>query len=97
MEVIFLNSFKKDLKKINDSALKSQIKEIIIELENASSIFEIINVKKLSGFNISYRIKLGNYRLGFYFYSFENKVVLARFVKRNDIYKIFPNKKKDKQ
>lgn len=88
MEVTFLRSFLNDIKKLNDKKLKTKIKELIVELENAETIDEIPNIKKLKGFSTAYRWRTGDYRLGFY--KEENKIELARFVKRNDIYKLFP-------
>lgn len=88
MEVTFLRSFLNDIKKLNDKKLKTKIKEFLVELENAETIDEIPNIKKLKGFSTAYRWRTGDYRLGFY--KEENKIELARFVKRNDIYKLFP-------
>jgi len=88
MQVFFLRSFLTDIKKINDKKLKSKIKEFIIALETAEGVEELTNVKKLKGFSTAYRCRIGDYRLGFY--KDENAIELARFVKRNDIYKVFP-------
>lgn len=87
MEVEFLKSFAKDLNKIKDKKLKRQIKDAILEVEKASSISEISNIKKLSGFQGVYRIRIGTYRIGLYVTA--NRVEFARFVKRADIYKLF--------
>lgn len=88
MEVLFLRSFLTDIKKLNDKNLKTKIKEFIVELENAETIEEIHNIKKLKGYSTAFRWRTGDYRLGFY--KDENIIELARFVKRNDIYKVFP-------
>lgn len=42
----------------------------------------------MSGHPDAYRVRIGDYRLGIY-YS-DNEITIARFVKRNDIYKLFP-------
>lgn len=88
MEVVFLRSFLNDIKKLNDTKLKNKIKEFIVEIENAENVDEIHNVKKLKGYSTAYRWRAGDYRLGFY--KDESIVELARFIKRNDIYKLFP-------
>ena len=45
-------------------------------------------VKKLHGHFFAYRIRIGDYRLGFFK---ENEtIILVRFLKRADIYKLFP-------
>jgi mRNA interferase RelE/StbE len=62
--------------------------KIIEEAESAYTLSGIKNIKKLKGDNISYRIRLGDYRIGLYF---EKGVIeFARIVHRKDIYKIFP-------
>ncbi|HEY9169398.1 MAG TPA: plasmid stabilization protein [Lutibacter sp.] len=88
MKVVFLSSFKKDLVKINNLKLKGQIKAVIIAVEVAESLKELPNVKKIQGYPTAYRIRIGDYRLGLYI---ENGIIeMARLVKRNDIYKVFP-------
>ena len=88
MEVVFLRSFLDDIKKISDKKLKAKIKVFIIELEHAETLEEISNVIKIKGFSTAYRLRVGDYRLGFF--KDDNIIELARFVKRNDIYKVFP-------
>ncbi|MCX7737423.1 MAG: type II toxin-antitoxin system RelE/ParE family toxin [Candidatus Kapabacteria bacterium] len=88
MEVVFLAKFNKDLDKISDTQIKMQVIRIIEEIELAKKLSDLVNVKKLSGFKAAYRIKLGDYRIGFFF---ENDTIeLARIVHRKDIYKVFP-------
>lgn len=91
MKVVFLRSFINDIKKITDKKLKAKIKEFIIELENAENIEELTNVIKMKGFSTAYRYRIGDYRLGFY--KDYDQIELSRFVKRNDIYKVFPSKR----
>ncbi|MGM1430718.1 type II toxin-antitoxin system RelE family toxin [Sphingobacterium lactis] len=88
MEVVFLSSFLDDIKKISDKKLKAKIKVFIIDLEHADTLDEISNVIKIKGFSTAYRLRIGDYRLGFF--KDDNIIELARFVKRNDIYKVFP-------
>lgn len=88
MEVKFLRSFLNDIKKINNKKLKIKIKDFIVELENMETLEELQNVKKMKGYPSAFRWRTGDYRLGFY--KDENTVELARFLKRNDIYKVFP-------
>ena len=67
MRVKFGKLFSKDLLKIKDSTLKKDIVEVIETLENSESIQNISNIKKIRGHSEAYRIRLGKYRLGFYF------------------------------
>jgi mRNA interferase RelE/StbE len=87
MKVEFVKNFYKDLKKLNPKEL-STVKNIILTVESAKSLSEINNVKKLQGFNTFYRIRFGNYRIGF---EYKNEVVtFLRVIDRKDIYKNFP-------
>jgi len=48
----------------------------------------LIEKLKLSGHPATYSIRIGDYRIGLYFEGEE--VYIARFLKRSDIYKVFP-------
>ena len=88
MKVEYLRQFSKDVLKINDESLKNDLFDVIILLKNTDDLNLLPNIKKLKGFTNAFRIRIGKYRLGFYF---DGEVVeLARFAKREDIYKIFP-------
>ena len=88
MTVEYLKQFSKDLLKVKDESLKGDLFSIIIVLKNAETLNELSNVKKLKGYQNAYRIRIGKYRLGFYF---DGEVIeLTRFAKREDIYKLFP-------
>jgi mRNA interferase RelE/StbE len=88
MKVEYLKQFSKDLSKINDEALKTNLFDVIMILKNVESLNLVSNIKKMKGHSEAYRIRIGKYRLGFYF---DGEVIeLARFAKREDIYKLFP-------
>lgn len=65
--------------------MQERIARVIEDIENADKLSDIKNLKKMK----SYRIRIGNYRLGFYFEN--NTVELARIVLRKDIYRYFPD------
>ena len=88
MIVTFNKKFAKDLQSINDSKLKTGIKEFILSLESAANLEGISNIKRLRGFQNTFRYRIGDYRIGFYYEN--NEIELVRVVKRNDIYKVFP-------
>lgn len=88
MKLIFTKAITKDVRKIKDKKLQQKIEETILSLKNASELFEVSSVKKISGHPDAYRIRIGDYRLGFYVH--EETIILMRFLKRNDIYKNFP-------
>jgi len=59
MELIYLDSFKKDILKTKDKTLKAKISSIITELEKVQSLSEIRNLRKLTGYRYHYRIRVG--------------------------------------
>ena len=90
MHVIYLRSFLTDIKKIKDPALKQKIKAFILEIKDVENFSALMGVKKIKGYSSAYRARIGDYRLGVY--KENGNIELARFVKRNDIYKVFPKK-----
>jgi len=88
MKVVYLRSFLNDIKKIKDQSLKSKVKAVLENLENAETLENLPNIKKLKGYSTVYRTRLGDYRIGFY--KNDEKIEVARFLKRDDIYKVFP-------
>ncbi len=88
MKIKYLGAIAQDVKKIKDKKLKINIEDVLLQLKKSSSITELKGIKKLAGHPNAYRMRIGDYRLGFYLEG--GTVILARFVKRNDIYKLFP-------
>lgn len=88
MTINFEKSFFKDIQNLNNKNIAKKLKKQIIEFETSTNIQNISNIKKLKGYQIYYRLKIGDYRLGF---TYENdKIDLVRFLHRKDIYKLFP-------
>ncbi len=87
MEIEIKKSFAKDTKKLEKN-LKKEILEFIEEVEKADKLDELQNVTKIKGYSNFYRIRFGNYRLGFHFEG--ETITLIRFLHRKDIYKYFP-------
>ena len=88
MNLEFKASFVRDLKKIKDKNLKGRVQEVIEAFEQAHSLQEIENVKKLKGNDRYYRVRFGDYRIGL---SVEkDTVTFVRFLHRKDIYRYFP-------
>jgi len=88
MKTEFLKSFYKDLDKLKLQSVKNSIASVIENVELANKAEEIKNLKKLSGYKIVYRIKVGDYRIGLFIEN--NNVEFARIIHRKDIYKVFP-------
>lgn len=89
MKVEFDKSFEKSLGRINDQRLLERVEGAILKAEEASSLEELSNVKKLIGFSAFYRMKIGDYRLGFEKID-EQTIRFIIICHRKDIYKKFP-------
>jgi mRNA interferase RelE/StbE len=88
MKTEFLARFYKDIDKLPSQSIKNDVIDAILNVENAAKISQISNIKKLTGYSFSYRIRIGNYRIGVFI---ENDIVeFARVLHRKDIYKAFP-------
>ena len=88
MDVEFLSKFSKDIDNIHLKSVKSNLVRLIRLFESVENLENIPNLKKLVGHKFAYRIRIGDYRVGFFY---ENKkVAFARVVHRKDIYKVFP-------
>ena len=89
MIVEFDKSFAKSLDQLNSKSLYPKIERIIETAEAVSSISELPNVKKLTGYKTYYRFRIGDYRLGFEKIN-EEKIRFIIISHRKDIYKKFP-------
>ena len=88
MEVEFLSKFSKDVDYISFKSVKSNLAKLIRLMELEENLNNIPHLKKLVGHKSAYRVRLGDYRVGFFY---ENqKIIFARIVHRKDIYKVFP-------
>jgi mRNA interferase RelE/StbE len=88
MEVEFLSKFSKDLDSISVKSVKSNLVKLINLVESENNLTNIPQLKKLVGHRSAYRVRLGDYRVGFFYEN--NKIIFARIVHRKDIYKVFP-------
>ncbi len=90
MTTDFKSSFLNDIKKVCDRKVAAGIKQAIMSVENAATMRDIPNLKKLKGFKSGnyYRIKVGGFRVGV---TIEDEtVIFVAFDNRKDIYKYFP-------
>ncbi len=89
MIVRFDKSFLKSLHKINDNIALKRIEQTILKAEKVNSLNQLRGVKKLNGFSNLFRIKIGDYRIGFELIN-SNEILLIMVLHRKDIYKKFP-------
>lgn len=88
MKVEFRKSFEKDLSEIRNGDLLARIKAAIEEVENAASLLDISNIKKLRADGNYYRLRIGDYRIGFT--RDEDTITFVRVLHRKEIYRYFP-------
>lgn len=89
MIIEFDKSFEKSLIKVKEKTLFDKFELLIETIEKAEKISEIKNVKKLTGFKNYYRIRIGDFRLGFEKIN-DNTIRFITVARRKDIYSIFP-------
>ena len=88
MEIEYAAGFTRDLRRIDSSDLRQRVLRKIQEIEEASSIAEVTGVRRMTGREHYYRVRIGDYRLGVTVEG--NVVTLLRFLHRRDIYHHFP-------
>lgn len=88
MKIIFLRSFAKDLKKIRQNTLRQEVQAVLEQIEQSETLHDIPNVKHLLNEGPYYRIRIGDYRLGFFIE--DDTITIVRFLHRRDIYRYFP-------
>jgi mRNA interferase RelE/StbE len=84
----FRESFDADLSTIRDASLLRRIKKVIEQVEAARTFQQIPNLKRLEASGKYYRIRMGDYRLGFVFE--QGVVTFVRCLQRKEIYRYFP-------
>ena len=80
--------FRPRSKSLRDQTLLKRVRAVIEDVEQAQSLSQISNLKKLKGHANYYRIRIGDYRVGIMIA--EDTVIFVRFLNRKDIYKYFP-------
>ncbi len=88
MNVEFDKSFLKSIDKVRNQNIKERTIRFIEQLEKVEKLTDLSEIKKLKGDSISYRKKIGDYRVGF---EFQNNITrLIIIAHRKDIYRYFP-------
>lgn len=88
MKTAFRESFYADLSAITDAGLLRRIRKIIEQVEAAQTFQQVPNLKRLEASGKYYRIRVGDYRIGFVF---EHGIVtFVRCLNRKEIYRYFP-------
>lgn len=88
MDVLYESSFARDLKRVKDKQLLKQVQDVLEQVKAANNLGDIVNLKKLQGFESYYRLRLGDYRIGIEVE--EQTVIFVTFLHRKEIYRRFP-------
>jgi mRNA interferase RelE/StbE len=87
LKVHFREDFLKDVRALEDSALRKRVGEAIRQVEQATTLQDVRKVRKVKGPDQYDRIRVGDYRLGLVLQ--EGTVVFVRCLHRKDIYRYF--------
>ncbi len=91
MKISFKPSFIKDFKSLPPE-IKIEVRRIcVVIFPKVKNLFDFqeYRIKKISGFSKYYRIKIGDYRIGFKKEA-SSEIYFMRVKHRKDIYKFFP-------
>ncbi len=89
MNTQYLPSFVKDIKALKSTPVFASIKRLVFEeIPNLTSFEDIANLKQLKGYESAYRIRVGDYRIGFTFDG--ETIVFYRVLHRKEFYRYFP-------
>jgi mRNA interferase RelE/StbE len=88
MYIEFSRKFRKQVEACKEPGIRSKILNIIEATEASVTMQNFPNLKKLTGYKNSFRIRMGDYRIGVVIDG--TKVIFAAFDHRSDIYKYFP-------
>ena len=88
MKVAFRQSFERDLRKIRDRSALRRVRQVVEQVEDANSLQDVQNVRKLGGAAGFFRIRVGEYRIGIALVA--DEVEFVRCLHRRDMYRYFP-------
>ncbi len=64
MKLEISKAFQKSFNRLKDKQLASAILTVVEQVSQAEQLSDINNLKKLTGHDSAYRIRVGNYRIG---------------------------------
>lgn len=88
MKVVFESSFARDLKKIREKPTLARVEQVINDVKSSDTLQDIKAISKLSGYDIYYRVRVGDYKIGIEISG--DEVIFMRILHRKDIYRYFP-------
>ena len=88
MNLLFSKKFLKDIEHIQDKKARKNIEEVINSIKCCGSVSDLTGVRKMTGYENYYRLRIGDYRLGFKLEN--NTLFFFIFNDRKEIYTVFP-------
>lgn len=89
MKTEYQPTFIKDLKRLKSTVSFQQIKSLVFEeIPRFDALDEVANLKRLKGYETAYRIRVGDYRIGFLLEG--DTIIFQRVLHRREIYRYFP-------
>lgn len=88
MNLLYSKKFLKDIEHTADKKTRLNVQDVINSIKNCTSLSDLSGIRKMTGYENYYRLRIGDYRLGFKLEN--NTVTLLRFKHRKDIYTVFP-------
>lgn len=85
MKLEISKDFEKSVLKIKNKEFSSSLKQIVLKILKAQSLDDVPNIKPLKGHKNYFRIRKGEYRIGF---KYSNNTITLLFAgHRKDVYK----------
>ena len=89
MKTEYLPTFIKDLKALKSTPVYMTIKNLTFQdILACQNLGDISNIKKLKGEDNAYRIRVGDYRIGFFITV--DTITFSRVLHRQEFYRYFP-------
>jgi mRNA interferase RelE/StbE len=89
VNITYTKRFLKDLKALQSTDVYEKISALVlVEIPEALDLSTIGNLSKLKGDDTAYRIRVGDYRIGFFWE--DDEIVMSRMLYRSEIYRYFP-------
>jgi len=86
MKIQYSKQFAKDARRLPQH-IKSAVKELVIQLKQSHTLFEIRDCRPLEGVKNGYRVRRGDYRITLTFMIQDDLVMLLRVLPRGQVYK----------
>jgi mRNA interferase RelE/StbE len=88
MKTEYLPTFIKELKALKSTPVYATIKNLVFrDILTCQNLSDISNIKKLKGEDNAYRIRVGDYRIGFF--TVGDVITFSRVLHRREFYRYF--------